>query len=178
MIYAKDGPVTVRSMEPSDITSLEAGFLKQGWHKPAAQFEGYFKEQESGLRQVFVAEWEGEVAGYTTLLPCAKTGPFAGKNIPEISDFNVLMKFQRRGVGSCILDAAECTAAKGCDVVSLGVGLHTGYGAAQRLYVKRGYIPDGSGIWYKDHPLEPYTACVNDDDLVLYFSKRLDLRSL
>jgi GNAT superfamily N-acetyltransferase len=126
---------------------------------------------------VLVAECDGEVAGYTTLLPYAKAGPYAEKNISEISDFNVLMKFQRRGIGSRILDAAERAAAKDCDAVSLGVGLHAGYGAAQRLYVKRGYIPDGSGVWYKDQPLEPYTACVNDDDLVLYLLKKLDLHS-
>ena len=178
MTYAKNGSVTIRFMEPSDITSLESGFSKQGWHKPAAQFERYYKEQQSGLRQVFIAEWEGEVAGYTTLLPCAKAGPYTGQNIPEISDFNVLMRFQRRGVGTCILDAAERAAAKVCDSVSLGVGLHAGYGTAQRLYVKRGYIPDGSGVWYRDQPLEPYTACVNDDDLVLYMLKKLDSHSL
>ncbi len=173
MVYAKNGPITVRSMEPGDIESLEAGFLEQGWHKPAAQYEGYYQEQQSGLRLVFVAEWDGEAAGYTTLLPCAKAGSYAGRNIPEISDFNVLIKFQRRGIGSCILDAAERAAAKVSDAVSLGVGLHAGYGTAQRLYVKRGYVPDGSGVWYKDHPLEPYTACMNDDDLVLYFLKKL-----
>lgn len=32
--------------------------------------------------------------------------------------------------------------------ICLGVGLHYGYGAAQRMYVKRGYIPDGSGVWF------------------------------
>ena len=41
------------------------------------------------------------------------------------------------------------------------------------MYVKRGYIPDGSGVWYKDRVCESYTPCENDDDLVLYLSKRL-----
>ena len=49
----------------------------------------------------------------------------------------------------------------------------SGYGSAQRMYVKRGYIPDGSGAWYGDHVCEPYTACENDDDLVLSLSKKL-----
>ena len=39
------------------------------------------------------------------------------------------------------------------DVVSLAVGLHTGYGQAQRLYIKRGYIPDGTGVWYQGQTL-------------------------
>ena len=26
------------------------------------------------------------------------------------------------------------------------MGLHSGYGPAQRLYARRGYVPDGSGV--------------------------------
>lgn len=40
-------------------------------------------------------------------------------------------------------------AAETSDTVCLGVGLHSGYGAAQRMYVLRGYVPDGSGVWYE-----------------------------
>ena len=71
------------------------------------------------------------------------------------------------------MDAAEALAAKASDTVYLGVGLHSGYGSAQRMYIKRGYIPDGSGVWYKDEVCEPYSQCRNDDDLVLYLSKKL-----
>ena len=55
----------------------------------------------------------------------------------------------------------------------MGVGLHKGYGSAQRMYVKRGYIPDGSGVWFGDKPCRPYADCRNDDDLALYLSKKL-----
>ena len=88
-------------------------------------------------------------------------------------DFNVLEKFRRNGVGTVLLDVAEKIAAEYSDTVYLGVGLHSGYGSAQRLYVKRGYVPDGSGVWYGDKVCNPYSACVNDDDLVLYLSKKL-----
>ena len=48
------------------------------------------------------------------------------------------------------------------------------YGSAQRMYVKRGYVPDGSGAWYRGKPCTPYdTIYTNDDDLVLYLSKKL-----
>ncbi len=43
----------------------------------------------------------------------------------------------------------EALAAETSDTVCLGVGLHSGYGAAQRMYVLRGYVPDGSGVWYE-----------------------------
>lgn len=57
--------------------------------------------------------------------------------------------------------------------MSLGVGVHNGYGSAQRMYGKRGYIPDGTGVWYGEKVCTPYTECCNDDDLILYLSKKL-----
>ena len=66
----------------------------------------------------------------------------------------MFIRFQRRGIGSRLLEAAEKAAASSGSAVTLGVGLHSGYGPAQRLYVKRGYIPDGSGVWFRDQPLD------------------------
>ena len=37
----------------------------------------------------------------------------------------------------------------------------------------RGYIPDGSGVWFNDKQWEQYELCVNDDELILYLSKKL-----
>ena len=53
------------------------------------------------------------------------------------------------------------------------VGVHSGYGPAQRIYVKRGYVFDGSGVWYQGKQLEQYAPCCNDDDLVLFMIKEL-----
>ena len=71
------------------------------------------------------------------------------------------------------MDITEQLAKDMSDSVSLAVGLHSGYGSAQRMYVKRGYIPDGSGVWYKGVQLEQYAACENNDDLILYLSKKI-----
>ncbi len=62
-------------------------------------------------------------------------------------------------------------------MVGIGVGLYAGedggYGAAQRLYVKRGYIPDGKGVTYNYHPTTPGNNYSLDDDLILWFTKKL-----
>ncbi|MGL5642479.1 MAG: GNAT family N-acetyltransferase, partial [Paraclostridium sp.] len=100
-------------------------------------------------------------------------GPFACKKIPEIIDFNVFIKYQNKGIGSKLMYCIESIAKNLNDSVSLGVGLHYGYGAAQRMYVKRGYVFDGSGVWYQNKQLEQYSKCENDDDLVLYMIKEL-----
>lgn len=160
-------------MKETDSQVIYDEFLNQNWHPSIETYKNYYNEQESNQRYVFVAEFEGDIAGYTTLIKNALSGPFADKGIPEIVDFNVFQKYQKKGIGNKILDAAEKVASELGNIVSLGVGLHYGYGAAQSIYVKRGYIPDGSGVWYKNKQLEQYCDCCNDDDLVLYFSKLL-----
>ena len=133
----------------------------------------YFLEQECGEREVLVAEVEGALAGYITILSCAKQGPFA-EIYPELSDFNVFEAFQNQGIGNLLIEEAEKRVKLFSDKVTLGVGLHSGYGPAQRLYIKRGYIPDGSGVWYRNQPLEMNATIQNNDDLVLYLSKELE----
>ena len=160
-------------MQPADADAFAAAFAAQGWEKPAAQFTQYVARQSAGEIETFVAELDGQPVGYCLLLPEDRHGPFAGTGIPCISDFNVLIPYQRRGIGTAILDAAEAAAARRCDRICLGVGLHSGYGPAQRLYVRRGYVPDGSGVWYQNQPAAEYAMVENGDDLVLYLSKTL-----
>lgn len=165
--------LTIRPMRETDPKKLAEELAAQGWDWRLDTLLRYFAEQQSGDRKVYVADFDGRPVGYATLLPQAKAGPFAGAGIPEVVDFNVLKTFQHRGIGSAILDAIEADVAQTHDRICLGVGLYTDYGTAQRMYVKRGYLPDGSGIWYQDRLLPPYEPCRNDDDLVLYLSKDL-----
>ena len=164
---------SIRKMQESDIQELSRGFISQGWPSREEILTRYFKEQESGEREVLVAEVEGALAGYITILSCAKQGPFA-EIYPELSDFNVFEPFQNQGTGNLLLKEAEKQVRLISDKVTLGVGLHSGYGPAQRLYIKRGYIPDGSGVWYRNQPLEMNATIQNNDDLVLYLSKKFE----
>ena len=123
-------------------------------------------------REVLVGEVEGAVAAYITILPDAKQGPFDGM-APELSDFNVFEPFQNQGIGNLLLEEAEKRVRLISDKVTLGVGLHSGYGPAQRLYIKRGYIPDGTGVWYQNHQPAMNAVCEDIGELVLYLSKNL-----
>ena len=163
---------SIRKMQESDIKDLSRGFISQGWPSREEILTRYFKEQESGEREVLVAEVEGAVAGYITILPDAKQGPFAGM-APELSDFNVFEPFQNQGIGNLLLEEAEKRVKLISDKVTLGVGLHSGYGPAQRLYIKRGYIPDGTGVWYQNHQPTMNAVCEDIGELVLYLSKNL-----
>ena len=170
--YLMKGNAIIRKMIESDIQHLSQGFINQGWPSREENLTRYFKEQESGEREVLVAEIDGAVAGYVTILPSAKHGPFA-EVYPELSDFNVFEHFRNQGIGNQLLEKAEKRVKFVSSKVTLGVGLHLGYGPAQRLYIRRSYIPDGTGVWYRNKPLEMGASCQNDDDLVLYLSKDL-----
>lgn len=58
-------------------------------------------------------------------------------------------------------------------VAGIGVGMTPDYGAAQILYVKRGYIPDGRGLTKDGLPLVYGGQVTIDDSLTLYFLKSL-----
>ena len=163
---------SIRKMQESDIKELSRGFISQGWPSREEILTRYFKEQESGEREVLVAEVEGALAGYISILPCAKQGPFA-EIYPELSDFNVFEPFQNQGIGNLLLEEAEKRVRLISDKVTLGVGLHSGYGPAQRLYIKRGYIPDGTGVWYQNHQPAMNAVCEDIGELVLYLSTNL-----
>lgn len=97
---------SIRKMQESDIKDLSRGFIRQGWPSREEVLTRYFEEQESGEREVLVAEVEGAVAGYITILPSAKHGPFA-EVYPELSDFNVFEPFRNQGIGNQLLEEAE-----------------------------------------------------------------------
>ncbi|WP_195216782.1 GNAT family N-acetyltransferase [Streptococcus oralis] len=162
----------IRKMQTSDVKELSQGFINQGWPGREEILARYFLEQECREREVLVAEVGGALAGYITILPCAKQGPFA-EIYPELSDFNVFEPFQNQGIGNLLMEEAEKRVKLISDKVTLGVGLHSGYGPAQRLYIKRGYIPDGSGVWYQNHRPAMNAVCEDIGELVLYLSKNL-----
>ena len=173
MIYYNTNGIVIRDMQLSDAQMITDGEIAQGWNVNVEKYEMRLKHQAEGKSISLVAEYEGNIAGYINIYPDSEWGAFANQGYPEIVDFGVLMKYRNNGIGSKLMDIAEQIAAQYSDVVYLGVGLHNGYGSAQRMYVKRGYIPDGTGVWYCDKVCEQYANCCNDDDLVLYLSKKL-----
>lgn len=71
------------------------------------------------------------------------------------------------------MSEAEKIAKKYADQIYLDVCLNSDYGVAQRLYIKRGYIPDGKGAYYEDTVCPINSTCINDDELTLCLIKKL-----
>lgn len=173
MVYFSRGDLIVRNMESPDAGRIADAEIEQGWDASPEKYLKRLEDQRNGKAISLVAEYSGCPVGYINVYPDNTWGAFGGRGLPEIVDFGVLEKYRNRGIGTALMDIAEKIAARYADTVYLGVGLHSGYGSAQRMYIKRGYIPDGSGVWYKDEICKPYGECKNDDDLVLYLSKKL-----
>ena len=167
-LKTREKNLAIRQLERSDAEPISEAFEAIGWHKPVAQYQRYYADQEKGEIVVLVAEWDHVFAGYLKICWNPEYAAF-----PEIQDLNVLPRFRRRGVATALMDEAEMLVAGKSDTVAIGVGLHPGYNAAQRMYVLRGYVPDGKGVTWRGEYIKEGQELVADDDLVLHFSKTL-----
>jgi GNAT superfamily N-acetyltransferase len=163
----------IRLLESDDIPQIVRAFQRLGWDKPASQFERYLMEQVLEIRHVYVAFMEEGFVGYLTICWISGYESFGKAKIPEIVDFNVLPEFRRQGIGTQLMDRAESEIAKVSPMAGIGVGMTPDYGAAQRLYILRGYVPDGRGLWHRGHHLQYGEEVTVDDSLALYLTKEL-----
>jgi len=163
--------ITIKLLEAQEVEPIGASFTNTVWKNITPLLERYLSEQVRGERVVLVAYSDKDFAGYVTIKWQSDYPPFVEKGIPEINDLRVLPSFRRRGIASALVDEAEKRVFEHSPVVGIGVGMYADYGAAQRMYVLRGYIPDGLGLYYKKHPVKPGQDVCVDDDLCLYFIK-------
>lgn len=133
-----------------------------------------FASVAAGERSVIVGFIDTRAAGYVVLNWAPTYNMFARLNIPELQDLNVLPDFRRHGLGAALVNACENLArTRNCTEIGLAVGLTQSYGAAQRLYVRMGYIPDGQGVSYDRQNVRPGDMRAVDDDLCLMLVKSL-----
>ena len=163
--------LVIRTVRPDDTGRLAEAFAS--WPKPRELFVTYASRVAAGDLDMVVATVNAGLAGYLLIEPRSSYPPFAAAGVPEIADFNVLGPHRRRGVGTALMDEAESRVAQHSAVVGLGVGLYADYGAAQRLYVRRGYLPDGAGVVLHGVPVPPGTTIRLDDEPELMFTKHL-----
>ena len=165
--------LAIAPLRPSDIPEIAEAFARLGWQKPASQYEGYLRDAEQGTRTTLVARCESVFAGYVTICWMPEHPTFRDNEIPEIQDFNVLPEFRRRKIGTRLMDDAEALVRQRSNVVGIAVGFDPDYGPAQRLYVLRGYVPDGRGGSSNGKPVRWGETVTVDDSLLLHLTKTL-----
>ncbi|WP_040952053.1 GNAT family N-acetyltransferase [Gorillibacterium massiliense] len=165
--------LSIREITEHDPITISDAFREQGWDKPVVQYERYIVEQRIGKRVTLIAEIDDVFVGYLNVIWNSYYPSFKEQNIPEINDFNVLIKYRRLGIGSKLMDKAEEIIGRKSSIAGIGVGLFSDYGIAQVLYVKRGYVPDGKGIHNGHRYIKYGDSVAIDDDIVLYLTKKL-----
>ena len=164
---------SVRSLEEGDVKGIVAEFEETGREsKTRSLFERYLSEQKQGERLALVSLAGDVFSGYLTIRWLPSYPPFRRRRIPEIADFNVRPRFRRQGTGSRLMDEAEQRISERSPVAGIGVGMTPGYGAAQRMYTLRGYVPDGLGAWHRGRRVREEDQ-LSVAHLVLYFMKDL-----
>ena len=164
--------IVVRTLQQGDIGGLSAIV-----DRDKAAYEKYFNrclaENASGERITFAARLDGVIAGYVNVIYKSQYPYFLQRNIPEINDLYVAPQFRKNGIGRALITECEKHAIGTYEHIGLGVGLYIGYGSAQRLYAKMGYIPDGQGLMYRNQEVLPGRDVFVDDDLLIYLYKKI-----
>lgn len=161
--------VGVQDLEDGRMVRLLAGSRSEG------DFVDRLREaMEAGERSV-IAGFAGDVpAGYAVVNWRPTYSLFARLDIPELQDLNVLPDYRRNGLGQEIVLGCEgLVRQRGYTQIGLGVGLDKSYGAAQRLYIRLGYMPDGFGISHDRETVAKGQVVRVDDDLCLMMVKGL-----
>ncbi len=168
-----DLPVVIRQMTAGDVQEMLAALESGGFHKSAPLFDRYLCEQNAGDRIVLLAYVDGKFAGYLTVIWNSDYPHFRDAGIPEVNDFNVLPELRRRGVGSRLMDEAERLISERSAYSGIGFGMGADYGPAQRMYVLRGYVPDGNGLMDGPRPVTYGEQITVSHDLAIYMVKKL-----
>lgn len=143
-------------------------------YKPAGADDAALRKNmaEGGWTVVLAQTPDGVDAGGFYLNWDPKYALYRRLGLPEIQDLRVLPDFRRRGMATALIAKGEELArTAGRAGIGLSVGLHAGYGNAQRLYARLGYIPDGHGVTYDREAVIPGEARRIDDDLALMLLK-------
>ncbi|MEZ0260564.1 MAG: GNAT family N-acetyltransferase [Alphaproteobacteria bacterium] len=165
---------TIKAATQADIPSLYAIANEMKAQHEAHYFERCMLEQDEGRRLIYVSESDGRAFGYVQLNLNPLYPPFRRLGIPEIQDLNVIPGFRRQGVGEALVAHCEAIARqRGSGEMGISVGLHGRFGAAQRLYVRLGYMPDGAGAAYDEVPVTMGELKPIDDMLTLKLTKKL-----
>ena len=168
--------LAVRELQENDCEGIAKTFLFPWVTLEASiqKWKKYFSEQKIGKRQVFICEKNNIFIGYGSLLYPSEYPPFCDANIPEINDVWIEEHHRGQGIGTALISHIEDVArSKAFKKIGIGVGLYRDYGAAQTLYCKLGYIPDGKGVTYQGKAVKPGERYPVDDDLILWFIKAI-----
>jgi GNAT superfamily N-acetyltransferase len=161
-------PVSAANSEPA------IRFLTEWVSDGEAEARRYLADHAEPEGASLVAAHGHDVIGYVAIAWESNYAGFRSRGIPLVHQIAVAGPHRRRGVAMLLMDAAEQLARdRGIATLGITVGLFDEYGPAQRLYGRRGYIPDGRGACRGQQPLRKGMHVTVDDDLIVWLTKDL-----
>ena len=164
------------TVQPFDEGNSESTvrFLIEWISDGEAEARSYLADHAEPDGASLIATDGSDVIGYVAIVWESNYVGFRSRGIPLVHQIAVAGPARRQGVATLLMDAAE-QLARDRSIAELGitVGLFDEYGPAQRLYGRRGYIPDGRGACRGQEPLRKGMQVTIDDDLIIWLTKDL-----
>jgi hypothetical protein len=134
-----------------------------------ALIDAHFVDHTNGASTTILGYEAGRLAGIVTIRWHSRYPPFRERGIPLIQYIEI--RYEDRGRDGQMLERAEQEIAWRSPLAGLCVGIFKEYGPAQRLYARRGFVPDGHGVCRAHTPLRHGEQVVVDHDLLLWLVK-------
>ena len=153
-----------------DFIEVASRHFFSGSEARARENLGHFVEADTSFMLAYDG---GEPVGVVTVRWNCQYPPFLAEGIPFIQNIEIRHDLRGRGVGSRVMEAVEQFVGRRTHRLGICVALFDAYGPAQRLYAKRGYVPDGRGACQRFTPLRRGDRITLDDDHLIWLVKEL-----
>jgi len=134
----------IKLVRSEDLEWVVEMFVRQVYPDDLEGARHHFDDHAEGGSSTFLAFVQGELAGYITIRWQSENPLFRQENIPLIHDLLLFSAFRRQGIASRLMDEAEAVIATRASKAGITVGLFDAYGPAQRLYARKGCVPDST----------------------------------
>ena len=139
-----------------------------------AEARSYLTDHAEPDGASLIATDGSNIIGYVSIVWESNYVGFRSRGVPLVNQIVVAGLFRRQGVATLLMDAAEqLVRDRGIATLGITVGLFDEYGPAQRMYARRGYIPDGRGACQGQRPLGEGAQVRLDHDVIIWLTKEL-----
>ena len=158
-------------VQPDEINQVNQEVKLAFFSGDEATIDSHFEDHENGDSTTILGYEAGRLVGIVTIRWKSSYPSFRDLEIPLIQYIEIRFEDRGRGLGGQMLHGAEQEIALRSPLAGLVVGISEEYGPAQRLYAKRGFVPDGRGVCRKFTPLKIGEHVTVDHDLLHWLVK-------
>ena len=168
--------LTFRIVQPNEIAAVKQEVKSAFFSGDEATIDAHFQDHENGAGTTILGYEADRLVGIVTIRWFCRYPPFREKQIPLIQNIEIRYEDRGRGIGDLMMERTEQEIALRSLMAGICVGIFDTYGPAQRLYAKRGFVPDGRGVCHAHTPLTEGETVTVDHELLLWLVK--DVSSL